>query len=159
MNEFYHRVYGDDIVAHYPDQQLQRDWLCASDSSLIADVLDPEQAITVVKIPFAEEEYDRQIEVEAEIVGDVLEAYLESAIAADKVMVVTPRHKQRVAVEHQIQLRSLDRGKAKVDTVDKMQGQEGPLVLACFTFNEVTGRELDFLLDFRRWNVTVSRAK
>ncbi|KAI8137501.1 hypothetical protein BJV82DRAFT_339605 [Fennellomyces sp. T-0311] len=160
MNVFYHAVYGDDIIAHFPNQRLSHDWTGAPYANIIREVLDPNRPITVVKIPFAPDEYDRQIEIEAQIVGELLEAHLDTIQGYDdKVMVVTPHHKQRVAVENQIQVRSLNRGKTRVDTVDKMQGQECPLVLACFTFNEITGGNVRFLLDFKRWNVTVSRAK
>jgi superfamily I DNA and/or RNA helicase len=104
------------------------------------------------------------VETEAGIVQQLVEAYLAARIAdslvpinrdADepKVMVVTPHHQQRVAIQRRLSSYAIP-----IDTVEKMQGQECDLIIACFSCtNNKRGNE--FLRDFRRWNVALSRAR
>ena len=175
LNSFFQQIYGNDLAAHYPNLCLKYDWTCVTPNQRLDTIraaLDPKKALTVVNVKFTNEndDQDETTEKEASIIADIVEAHMSARVnnkqvnnndEAAKIMVVTPHHRQRVAVEHAILLRgghSL-RDKVKVNTVEKMQGQECELVLACFTFNEITRAKVDFLLDFKRWNVTVSRAR
>ncbi|KAI9484677.1 hypothetical protein BDB00DRAFT_125339 [Zychaea mexicana] len=183
LNAFFKQIYGNDLASHYPDLCLKHDWTrivapsCHERLHTIRAALDPRKAITVinVKLPANNnnnedgDNSDKGIQAEASIVADLVEMHLAARVPHSdnnnddaKVMVVTPHHRQRVAVEHQVSLRGDGptlREKVMVNTVEKMQGQECELVIACFAFDEITPTKVDFLLDFKRWNVTVSRAR
>lgn len=107
-------------------------------------------------------------ETEASVVERLVTAYLDTLIEnvspslipinrdrnEPSLMIVTPHHKQRIAIQKRI-----PEG-IPVDTVEKMQGQECDLIIACFscTSNKRFGN-YEFLRDFRRWNVALSRAR
>ncbi|KAI9494402.1 hypothetical protein BDB00DRAFT_819010 [Zychaea mexicana] len=173
LNSFFKQIYGNDLASHYPNQRLKYDWtrVAASHRHLhtIRTALDPRKAITVINIKLKKAHaVEEETEVEAKIVADIVEAHLQAQVThgnssndVAKVMVATPHHRQRVAVEHQVSLRRgyTFREQVTVNTVEKMQGQECELVIACFAFHDITPTKIDFLLDFKRWNVTVSRAR
>ncbi|KAG2217331.1 hypothetical protein INT45_010780 [Circinella minor] len=175
LNSFFQQIYGNDLAAHYPNLCLKYDWTRVTPNqrlNTIRAALDPKKALTVVNVKFTNknDDQDETTEKEASIIADMVETHLSARVnnkqddnddETVKIMIVTPHHRQRVAVEHAIFLRGGNSlcDKVKVNTVEKMQGQECELVLACFTFNEITRTKVDFLLDFKRWNVTVSRAR
>jgi superfamily I DNA and/or RNA helicase len=104
------------------------------------------------------------LQTEARVVTTVVKAHLQCRnddILRSKpyAMIVTPHHRQRNAVRSLLK-QEVDDGLVLVDTVEKMQGLECELVVACFTFLRAESEQaLGFLLDFRRWNVAVSRAR
>lgn len=171
MNSFFKQVYGDDLAAHYPKRILQHDWqkLKTDNVSQLQAALDPKKSISLVKINIGDNEVDEETEeeVEAKVIAKLVHAHLttrvDPATSTSKkphVMIVTPHHRQRVAVEHRLEQWGVaSKGQVTVDTVEKMQGQESELVIACFAFNDVGGNKIDFLLDFKRWNVAISRAR
>ncbi|KAI9243296.1 P-loop containing nucleoside triphosphate hydrolase protein [Phascolomyces articulosus] len=173
LNSFFRQIYGNDLAAHYPNLCLKHDWTRITPSQrldTIRSALDPKKALTIVNVKFTNKnDLDEETEKEANIIAEIVETHLSARLSRQeekednhiKVMVVTPHHRQRVAVEHALSLRNDSTlcNKVIVNTVEKMQGQECELVLACFTFNEITRTKVDFLLDFKRWNVTVSRAR
>ncbi|KAI8967276.1 hypothetical protein BDF20DRAFT_901567 [Mycotypha africana] len=150
-----------------------------TDFKLIKSILDPSKPISLVKIvrnsssssSMSDFHQDKEaVEKEAEIVQTLIESYLcariknvdASQIPANHAkqeplaMVVVPHHQQRVAIKRRIP------HFIPVDTVEKMQGQECDLVIACFSCMNNTGRGKktnEFLRDFRRWNVALSRAR
>lgn len=107
------------------------------------------------------------VEIEADIVQQLVRVYLTAReknlslsqipINRDRdeptVMVVTPFNKQRIAIQ-----RVLDKS-IPVDTVEKMQGQECDLIIACFSCSNKRSNVNEFIRDFRRWNVALSRAR
>lgn len=139
--------------------------------------LDPSKSITIVRVPKSSEQpengYDvfSETETEAQIVADIVNAHLTARLDPEKkpvssmlkshdrphVLIVTPHHRQRLAVERRLKERH--QIGFKVNTVEKMQGQECELVIACFAFRAITDTRVDFLLDFKRWNVAASRAR
>ncbi|CAB4387425.1 unnamed protein product [Rhizophagus irregularis] len=73
---------------------------------------------------------------------------------------LTPFRRQRLEIksrlEHYIKNENL-----QINTVDKIQGQEADIVIACFGFFNInkTSKESKFLFEMNRWNVALSRAK
>ena len=78
-------------------------------------------------------------------------------ITEEDILVITPYNAQVINIKNKLPSNS------KVGTVDLFQGQEAPIVLASYTTStpELMGmrRGSDFLFDFRRLNVSISRAK
>jgi len=78
-------------------------------------------------------------------------------ITEDDILVITPYNAQVINIKNKLPSNS------KVGTVDLFQGQEAPIVLASYTTSSPdligSGRGSDFLFDFRRLNVSISRAK
>jgi superfamily I DNA and/or RNA helicase len=143
------------------------DWSKLSETydnlELLKSILDPKKSISLVKLKSNSLDFD-PVQSEALIVQKLVKIYYEARIKEDatdeddlSVMIVTPHHIQRVAIQRRIDEISL-KTKIRINTVEKLQGQECDLVFACFScFNHVRGAE--FLRDFRRWNVALSRAK
>ncbi|KAI7879184.1 P-loop containing nucleoside triphosphate hydrolase protein [Lichtheimia hyalospora FSU 10163] len=167
LNSFFKQVYGDDLAAHYPKRILQHDWQKwkMDNVSQLQAALDPKKSISLVKINMNDDDMTEE-EIEAQVIAKLVHAHLTTRVdptattsknIKPHVMVVTPHHRQRVAVEHQLE-QCVPMNQVTVDTVEKMQGQESELVIACFAFNDVGGK-IDFLLDFKRWNVAISRAR
>lgn len=111
--------------------------------------------------------YDHRIvEAEAEVVEMIVDLYLKAReknvspaqipvhrdMDEPKVMIVTPHNKQRIAIKRRLP------SCVPVDTVEKMQGQECDFIIACFSCS-ATQHSYQFLRDFRRWNVALSRAR
>ena len=74
---------------------------------------------------------------EAALVAELIATYLQGRVASgfdNSVFVVTPHHVQRIAVLRAVEERPSDipLHAVKVDTVEKMQGQERDLVIACY---------------------------
>lgn len=181
MNEFFKQVYGPDYTSRYPRIKLHLDLTKSSylqqqsdataknsKSELIKSILNPSQSISLVRLKCTNKNnsYD-MVEAEAVIVQSIVEAYLESKIKnvspaqipvnrdskEPSVMIVTPHNKQRIAIKRRV---SKD---IPVDTVEKLQGQECDLIIACFSCSNKRAGEYEFLRDFRRWNVALSRAR
>lgn len=126
----------------------------------VRQALAADKAISIIKV---QEKRNQMLQTEARVVATVVKAHLRYRIDVGRpkpyAMIVTPHHRQRNAVRNLLKQQVTD-GLVIVDTVEKMQGLECELVIACFTFLRAESElALDFLLDFRRWNVAVSRAR
>ncbi|KAF9947332.1 Tripartite DNA replication factor [Mortierella alpina] len=105
--------------------------------------------------------------VEAAFVAGIVECYLEmvGVSTVTSLFVAVPHHLQRLAALNKIQLPELEKkyplAQIKVDTIEKMQGQEADLVVACFALfdDEMVANELQYLYSVHRWIVTLSRAR
>ncbi|OBZ87628.1 hypothetical protein A0J61_04322 [Choanephora cucurbitarum] len=170
LNAFFQHVYGPEYTSRRPSQKLQLDWSNLPDDikatkrlQQIQSILDPNKPIALVKVSSTSEGYDA-VKHEARIVCDIVTCYLASctdhklqdSIDEPKVMIVTPHHQQRIAIQN---ITGQFSKVIKVDTVEKMQGQECDLIIACFSFAKIHTNNHEFLRDFRRWNVALSRAK
>lgn len=183
MNEFFKQVYGPDYTSRYPRIKLHLDWnkptnLLLEEQQnkfdLVKSILNPAQSISLVKLKCTNNNknqvYD-MVETEADIVKQLVDVYLASQmenvpaaqIPSNKdldepsVMIVTPHNKQRIAIQRKVS--SLSAVHIPVDTVEKMQGQECDLIIACFSCTNKRTAGYEFLRDFRRWNVALSRAR
>ncbi|KAI9264518.1 P-loop containing nucleoside triphosphate hydrolase protein [Helicostylum pulchrum] len=172
LNEFFKQVYGPDYTSRYPKIKLHLDWkkICPSvrKLDLIKSILNPDQSISLVKLECTEaNQVYNMVELEAKIVAHLVRVYLtarsenvpDSLIPTNRdrdeptVMIVTPFNKQRIAIQREVG------GTIPVDTVEKMQGQECDLIIACFSCSNKRENVNEFIRDFRRWNVALSRAR
>ncbi|KAF7728690.1 Tripartite DNA replication factor [Apophysomyces ossiformis] len=174
LNGFFQQIYGDDYVSRFPERLLRYNKTMFD--ALGADIraaLDPNKAVTILGIPTVSVEdalaHDwtvsaAEVATEAEAVAQLVKAHfstravgsgLKNAAADRHVMVVTPHHRQRVAVQQHLQEFG---SQVIVNTVEKLQGQECELVIACFAVRDFMENP-EFMLDFRRWNVAISRAR
>ncbi|CAG8499418.1 25214_t:CDS:10, partial [Cetraspora pellucida] len=105
---------------------------------------------------------------EANLVAKIVSSYFDATRKinqSDKqpsLFIVTPHHRQRYAIRSRVdKYLSNSEIDLQINTVEKMQGQEADLVIACFGFLDVNeiARESDFLFDRNRWNVAISRAR
>ncbi|KAI8578590.1 hypothetical protein K450DRAFT_246575 [Umbelopsis ramanniana AG] len=162
LNGFFQQIYGDDYLARYPDihcAYLKEVWEDDSNEH-VRQALASDKAITLVKV---QEKRNQMLQTEARVVATIVKWHLRYRIDVGRpkpyAMIVTPHHRQRNAVLLWLK-QEVNDGLVMVDTVEKMQGLECELVIACFTFLRAESESaLDFLLDFRRWNVAVSRAR
>ncbi|KAL9556985.1 hypothetical protein MBANPS3_001622 [Mucor bainieri] len=162
LNSFFQQIYGPDYTSRFPETKLQLDWTKLEQqhphASVIQAILDPLKSIALVKLqqpPAAA----NAVENEASLVQQLVSAYLDANTRhTPSVMIVTPHHQQRIAIKRKVD--SLSSTVIPVDTVEKMQGQECELIIACFSCtNSKRSRNNEFLRDFRRWNVALSRAR
>jgi len=135
---------------------------------LLRAALAPERAFVLVVL----DARVSRVELEANLVDQLIGSYRKwrdpEHDQAD-VFVVTPHHQQRCAV-----LRRLDAQAAglqgaaaqaavndRVDTVEKMQGQESDLTIVCYGGLSPAdeAKELDFVYERARLNTAVTRAK
>lgn len=160
MNSFFQQIYGPDYTSRFPETKLQLDWTRPQQhnhANLIKAILDPLKSISLVTLQQSDQL--NAVENEANIVQQLVSAYLDTKIASEpSVMIVTPHHLQRIAIKRKLEM--LSNCIIPVDTVEKMQGQECELIIACFSCtNNKRSRNNEFLRDFRRWNVALSRAR
>lgn len=162
LNGFFQQIYGDDYLARYPDIHCayQKEVWEDDSNGHVRQALASDKAITLVKV---QEKPNQMLQTEARVVATIVKWHLRYRIDVGRpkpyAMIVTPHHRQRNAVQLLLK-QQVEDGLVVVDTVEKMQGSECELVIACFTFLRAESEPaLDFLLDFRRWNVAVSRAR
>ncbi|CAG8504339.1 2545_t:CDS:10 [Diversispora eburnea] len=183
LNNFFQKIYGDDYKSTQP--MLKLDFadpkLKHIDNLHIKNSLSPDKAIVMVKISLTDYEPPKDfrypasgllseqfLRTEADVVSQIVTAYFDSPkkkrpqSIIPSLFVVTPHHRQRHAIKSRLQKYITDSSvNLQINTVEKMQGQEADIVIACFGFLDVNeiSREFEFLFDRNRWNVAISRAK
>lgn len=108
--------------------------------------------------------YEAQVQMEAESVSALVVA-LWSVVTWDekeeskRIFVITPHRLQKAAISQA--LGDLAHGKVRVDTVERMQGNEAEVAIICYGFFDVdrVARECDFLYNRNRINVAMTRAR
>ncbi len=149
------------------------DWPATMDwSATLETLLDPDEPVCVVTYPDRSSTVSNQFE--ASIAAALIRAYFLRLNAidpelttetfwADKAGLVTPHRAQIAAIRNLLgaDMMPTVTGMSFVDTVDRFQGQERDLVIASYTVSDpdfIAGEEA-FILDPRRFNVTLTRAK
>ncbi|CAG8586544.1 6755_t:CDS:10, partial [Racocetra fulgida] len=180
LNNFFQKIYGGDYISKQPSLKLnfEDDKLQHIDNPEIRRILSPETAIALVKLSLKNNDKDnsqstmsgllseRVLHAEADVVAQIVKAYFDSLSKTNpqsrkpSLFIVTPHHRQRQTVQSRLVEYTSNPGyNLKINTVEKMQGQEADLVITCFTFldqNEIV-RESDFLFDRNRWNVAIRK--
>lgn len=128
--------------------------------------MSPDSAITLVIIKNNELDNSNttlsdQTKTEADVVKKITSSYFKLSKVAEnqKLLIVTPYRRQRLEITSQLG-QYIKKENLQINTVDKIQGQEADIVIACFGFNiNETSKESKFLFEMNRWNVALSRAK
>ncbi|CAG8726207.1 11085_t:CDS:1, partial [Dentiscutata heterogama] len=123
-------------------------------------ILSPGRVMTLVKLN-NHDNFEKSELLEADVVAKIVSAYFDAnndKSSQTSLFIVTPQHSQRLTIQSRV--KEYLSNNLKIDTVDKMQGQEADLVIACFGFhdNNEIARKPNFLFDPNRWNVAISRA-
>lgn len=138
----------------------------------LAKLLDPEAPLTVVV-------YDERTSTvsnlfEAQIAASIVHEYAATLAVAnrgkfpedlweERVGLVTPHRAQIATIRNLIgeELAAEGEGVSFIDTVDRFQGQERDLIVASYTVSDpdFIASEEEFILDPRRFNVTLTRAR
>jgi hypothetical protein len=102
---------------------------------------------------------ERAAQLEAQVVFDLVMNGLD---ATASVFIVTPHHLQRHAVQEALMLdqAELDKRQVRVDTVERMQGQEADVVIVCYSYFDRNSiqNEAEFVYNLNRLNVALTRA-
>ncbi|ESK97371.1 aaa atpase [Moniliophthora roreri MCA 2997] len=121
-----------------------------------------------------DEEVSYEMHVKAEaMLAAALVCSLQRCSPDENIFVATPHRVQRNAVRAMLQktreAQSTDKvfgklqlgrkGKVTVDTVERLQGSEAAFVICLFSLSSSEPADLKFLLERRRLNVAISRAK
>ncbi|KND03425.1 uncharacterized protein SPPG_00910 [Spizellomyces punctatus DAOM BR117] len=130
--------------------------LFQSTNALLTVILRPRSHTPLDMLPF-----ELHLQTEAKVVGWLVEALLENF--EGRVFVITPHRAQRSAVNEVLRKRQVNGGdRIRVDTVERMQGDEAEIVIACYGFTTHFAQfesELDFVFHRNRLNVALSRAR
>ncbi|KAG0244302.1 Tripartite DNA replication factor [Mortierella sp. GBA43] len=180
LGTFMKKIYGPNYQIQTPSKTLPYGGGLRGSSfpEEVRRVLDPDRSAICIELQLTEDKTCQEaIKVrsnsraaaylEAEFVAGVIVSYLEM-VGKDTVtslFVVVPHHTQRLSILNKLRLSELEKtyplAQVKVDTIEKMQGQEADLVVVCFAlFDDFTlVNELAFLYSVHRWIVALSRAR
>ncbi|KAG0266008.1 hypothetical protein BG011_003658 [Mortierella polycephala] len=144
----------------------------------IRQVLDPERSAICIELQLTEDKQCREavmvrnevrlaVNVEAAFVAGIVEYYLEMVgqNTVTSLYIVVPHHVQRLAILNKVNLTQLQGqyplAEIKIDTIEKIQGQEADFVIVCFgIFDDFTLlSEQEFVYSVHRWVVALSRAR
>lgn len=123
-------------------------------------VLKPENVLVFIDTSKREDRFERQRRgsdsrenpIEAKLVAETVEKLLEMGVKPDWIGVITPYDDQRDLIS------SMVGEDIEVKTVDGYQGREKDVIVLSFVRSN-RRRELGFLTDLRRLNVSLTRAK
>jgi hypothetical protein len=178
------RFYGEGYEAFSPERRLeltlpgptpmapegwpeQLPW-----TEQLTRILDP--ALPVAVVTYAERPYTLSNPFEAQMVAALTLLYrraLEHELGAlaeedfwgERLGIVTPHRAQMSSVRNLLEIAAGTRPTSLpfVDTVDRFQGQERDLIVASYTVadRDFVASEAEFILDPRRFNVTLTRAR
>ncbi|KAI9207287.1 uncharacterized protein BJ171DRAFT_596851 [Polychytrium aggregatum] len=102
--------------------------------------------------------YERHVNAEMELVAGMVKG-IRSCGVSGRIFVVTPHRLQRSRLTALLSDHPND---LRIDTVERMQGDEAEIVIVCYGFTSHEGqmeRELDFIFHRNRLNVALSRAR
>ena len=146
----------------------------AASPPISASALDPQHPFVLIELGVgpgtsaaqrgaAAEPMADALETEAALVAELISDYLAWRGTDDDedCFVVTPHHAQRRAVRRHLAAHGVAHGRVRVNTVEKMQGQECDLVIVCYggLVELDSPAELDFVYGRERLNVAVTRAR
>ena len=124
-------------------------------------VLDPARPVVFIDVPLAPGERGRkEHRGQALVVRNLVRALRQAGVAAEDIGVIAPYRAQVAAVRER--LAASGETDVLVDTVDRFQGGERPVILYSFGGGGASawgGRGPDFLADPNRLNVALTRAR
>ncbi|KAF9994161.1 hypothetical protein BGZ65_010236, partial [Modicella reniformis] len=180
LGTFLQKIYGPNYQVQNPSKSLpfSGEFRGSSFPGEIRRILDPDRSAVCIELQLTNDKTCQEaIKVrsdpraaaylEAVFVAGIVEFYLEMVgkNTATSLFVAVPHHIQRLAILDKIQLPELEKkyplAEIKVDTTEKMQGQEADLVVVCFALFDdfMLVNELAYLYSVHRWIVALSRAR
>ena len=127
-------------------------------------ILHPASSFVLLELQAKNQMTFEAVEFEAKLVAGIVQRYFrwrDDKVDESIVFVVSPHHSQRNAISRHLEELGITDDSVRVDTVERMQGQECDLVIVCYasmvTFD--TPGDLDFAFDRQRLNTAVTRAK
>ncbi|GJJ68960.1 hypothetical protein EMPS_01306 [Entomortierella parvispora] len=180
LGTFMQNIYGAGYKIINPGKSLPYSgtFLGASLTKEIRYILDPERSAIAVELQIERGASGPNLTklktdsraaafLEAVFVSDIVEGYLKmvGTLTTSSVFVAVPHHIQRQAILNQMNVAALMEEypliNLKVDTIEKMQGQEADLVVVCFAFfdESMLVGELEYMYSVHRWVVALSRAR
>lgn len=180
LGTFMQTIYGSDYKVRNPDRALPYSgtFLGASLTENVRRILDPERSAIAVELQIEKgasgpnttklrTDSRAAAFLEAAWVSGIIEGYLQTVgtQTLSSVFVAVPHHIQRQAILNQVNVSALTEQypyiQLKVDTIEKMQGQEADLVVVCFAFfdESMLVGELEYMYSVHRWIVALSRAR
>ncbi|KAI8801408.1 hypothetical protein BJ742DRAFT_31731 [Cladochytrium replicatum] len=105
--------------------------------------------------------YDEHLAHEATAIASLVNALRTCFDDERKMIVVAPHRAQRAEIERALQAGGESEKQQRVDTVEKIQGDEADIVIVAygFTFNSQVDNELKFIFNRSRINVALTRAR
>ncbi|ORY49037.1 P-loop containing nucleoside triphosphate hydrolase protein [Rhizoclosmatium globosum] len=81
-----------------------------------------------------------------------------------RIFVITPHRLQRTIIQNtlELHLQTAQSDLLRIDTVERMQGDQADIVIACYGFTghrQMLENEIEFIFDIHRVNVALSRSK
>ncbi|HEX6796639.1 MAG TPA: AAA domain-containing protein [Ktedonobacterales bacterium] len=142
--------------------------LALTPSDPLAAVLAPERPLVFVDVPSGGEPAGKVSDAQARVVRALVLALRAADMAADEIAVIAPYRAQVAAIRRRLAARG--EAAVAVDTVDRFQGAERPVVIFAFggrtspagatTEGEMLARSGgDFIAEPRRLNVALTRAQ
>ncbi|KAF9559762.1 Tripartite DNA replication factor [Mortierella alpina] len=179
LGSFMKTIYGANYKVQTPNRTLPYSGVFRGLSlpPQIRQILDPTRSAVCIELQLEDTQSQEVTKVrtdarvgaavEATFVAGIVECYLEmvGVSTVTSLFVAVPHHVQRLAALNKIQVPELEKkyplAQIKVDTIEKMQGQEADMVVACFALfdDEMVATELQYLYSVHRWIVTLSRAR
>lgn len=138
-------------------------------NDIYLEILNPEIPVTVITYP--ESTYTVSNPFESQLVtalsylykNSLIEEFNEKEFFEKRLGIVTPHRAQKSNIQNQLISYAgfSEDVKNVVDTVDRFQGQERDLIIASYVVSDrdFVSSEEDFILDSRRFNVALTRAK
>ncbi|CAG8514639.1 43143_t:CDS:10 [Gigaspora margarita] len=172
LNSFFQTIYGDDYISHNPSLALNfEDDKLSHIEPAIRKILLPGSGITLVKLSLKNHEEleslsEKILREEADVVAKIVSAYFDASRKTNQdsdkpsLFIVTPHHRQRCAITSRVtEYLSNPEFSLNINTVEKMQGQEADLVIACFGFLDADeiARESNFLFDRNRTGIFTNK--
>ena len=177
-------TYGSDYISQNPQHRLPTTALpdtaqllqhrTAEQQQLLRDLILGPACMSVLSLSTQELSLTREGMAlkEADLVKDifavydVVTTYTTRQETMKNIIIVTPHHIQRRAINRALHLLSVQQNRPElrdilVDTVEKVQGKTADLVIICYGIltTEELATDCDFLFTPSRLNVTLSRAR
>jgi DNA replication ATP-dependent helicase Dna2 len=127
----------------------------------LVHALDPESPVVFLDVPWSQEwTGPRTNQREAQVVAELLEAYLKAGLRLDSAGIIAPFRSQVALIRRTVEASISElagKSRSVVDTVDRFQGQERDLIIISLAVH--AAHVHDLLKDERRLNVAISRAR
>ncbi len=159
--EFYRgEIQADDSVRNHTLSGLVKE----VPEGKFRDVLDPEEPLVLLDTGGNMPERTRSGSTskenpgEAVLAGELGKSLCQMGIKPTDIGIITPYHDQTDLIEKKIDEENIDEENIEIDTVDGFQGREKEVIILSLTRSNQR-KNIGFLKDLRRLNVSITRAR